>query len=346
MRGETPADYRPSSYGDLTEVGLAFKATPLAEVFKGRLPTAAELRNMNEEFGVELATAIFLKTLEMSRLHGEFERRMRALDPKDAADRLHEANSVEVLVVASNLYQSGRQWGDHVDSWRAWARESGFQTEVIETDPRATIDGNARLIRDHLANRPHPCRILVTYGQGTSEFRYFLQRRSSEEGMAKARATELAGLRGWVNVCGSFSGASSSRSLQQGGLRRLATAVAMRWAGRNPQVLEETSPGYLMWKRPAPIPDELVVTSVIGLPLRSQIPRGLHVLYSRLAKKFPNDGVVSVVEAMAQRGFVVAVPGMSHRAEDAKLKPVLQRTLLLMANSVATRPNPSVAQPG
>src|SRR3712207_8393304 len=51
------------------------KAAPLAKVFAGRLPTAAELRNITEELGVELANAVFAVALSESTSHGAYGRR-------------------------------------------------------------------------------------------------------------------------------------------------------------------------------------------------------------------------------------------------------------------------------
>src|SRR4051812_2593563 len=72
--------FRPKSKTDLTEMALAHKASILAEAFRGRLPTAVELRNVTEELGVELATALYLRTLQESNVHGPFARKVRTYD--------------------------------------------------------------------------------------------------------------------------------------------------------------------------------------------------------------------------------------------------------------------------
>ncbi len=340
---DSPARLRPTRPEDFSEMALAQKASQLGEVFEGRVPSARELENITEELGVELATAIVLKILQDSPVHGEFGRRMRAIDPADPLDRSSLTNEIEVTVVASNHFRSGRKWGDHVDTWRAWARDIGFKTDVIETLPGSSVAENARLIREMLTGGHRTRRIIVTYGQGASEFRYLLHRLRALNGMH-----ELNDVRGWLNICGSFNGSSASRYYDQNVFRRSLEKIRLRLSGRNPSTVSETSSSFLMWRYPTGIPRELITVSLVGLPMRWQISRGLYFLYDQISRRQPNDGVVSFLEATAQPGVIVPISGMSHHAAEMKLRPVFQRTLLLMANSleIEAKKSPTSEPPG
>ena len=219
---------RPADLGDMN---LAHKAAQLAEVFEGRLPTARELANISEELGIEMASAILYRVINDSPVHGEIAKRMRAIDPNDPIDRNPIQGKIEVTIVASNLFRSQRSWGDHVESWRKWARETGFTTDVIETESKLSISENARLIREHLLRHPHPNRFLVTYGQGAAEFRFILQK-LQVAGVNEA----LSGIQAWVNVCGSFAGSGLSQFHNSTPLKRLFEKFEMRLARRNPVV--------------------------------------------------------------------------------------------------------------
>lgn len=321
-------DFRPQAETDFSEVALARKAELLLKAFNGRLPTTAELINITEELGVELGTAVFLRSLQESNTHGAFLRKLRAFS-LDGLDR-SICGDFEVAIVASNLFQSGRRWGDHAATWRSWARELEFKTEVIETDPRRSVAANARVIFEHLARSPERPRFVVTYGQGSAEMRYLLHRRVNRDPV-EPLPEELENVRGWISICGAFGGASSSRLLQENRLQRLLVRLRMKVAGRNPITLAETTPTFPLWRKPLPVPKGMAIVSVVGAPQRWQVSRGLRLSYDAIAAHCPNDGLVNVLEASAYPGLLVPVAGMEHRASDAALEPVFKRILAVMA---------------
>lgn len=326
---DTLAAFRARAKSDLTEMDLAHKASILAQAFQGRLPTTNELNNITEELGLELATAVFLRTLQDSKMHGGFARTVRSFDFRGWDAVTARAAKVEVAVIASNLFQSGRKWGDHVEDWRMWARDLGFTTDVIETEPRRSVASNARVIFEYLARSPNRRRIIVTYGQGSAEFRYLLHRRVYREERDPI-PEEVTQICGWLNVCGAFAGASSSRYFQENRVRRLLARLRMKVAGRNPMTLAETSSLFPLWRKPLPVLPGLDIASIVAVPYRAQIPPSLLSLYCELGKSVPNDGAVSVIEASAHPGSILAVPGLTHRAESHLLEPVFKRTLAVM----------------
>lgn len=333
MRGESPEDFRPKTIADLNEMALAYRADILADAFRGRIPTAVELANITEELGVEIATAVFLRTLQNAPILGEFARQARSFDFKDWDGQSVRAARVEVSVIASNLFQADRAWGDHVDEWRAWARDLGFTTEMIETDPRRSVAANARVIFEFLARSPSRPRIIVTYGQGAAEFRYLLHRRVNRDPQDLI-PEEISMIRGWLNVCGAFSGSHSSRYFQENRVRRLLARLRMKVAGRNPIALAETSSTFPLWRRPIPTLPGLKIASLLGVPYAAQVPVTMQTMYRELAKHQPNDGAVTIGDAMAIPGFLVPVPGMSHRAPSALLEPMFKRTLAVLWQTI------------
>lgn len=331
----------PTDSADFTEMSLLRRAIPIAEVFKGRLPSRKELDDINHELGTELATIVLQRTIQQSELHGAFVKDVRGTDPSSLLERIKGlAQKFEVTVVASNLYQSGRKWGDHVDSWRSWARELGFTTESIETRADFSVAENARLIGEFLSHSNHANRIIVTYGQGTSEFRYLLSRRLGHRGPGERRvaservlseAPELSRVRGWINVCGSFSGARSSDRALSSLIRRGMANVSMKWQGRNPITLGETATDFPLWREITNIPSQMLVSSLVGLPVGRQVSKPLRDSYQALAKFGPNDGAVLAMDACAQPGLIVPVLGLDQTAADAVLMPMFKRLLIATA---------------
>jgi hypothetical protein len=337
MKDATPGDFRPKSDLDKTDMALAYRADYLAKAFQGRLPTAAELKNITEELGIEVATAVFLKTVQDSNTHGPFAREVRSFDFKGWDTLASKAAAIEVAVVASNLFQSGRKWGDHVDEYRTWARDLGFTTDVIETDPRRSVASNARVIFEYLARSPTRPRIILTYGQGSAEFRYMLHRRVNRD-PSEMLPEEIENVRGWLSICGAFSGASSSRHIQENRISRLLARLRMKVAGRNPVALAETSSNFPLWRMPLPLPPKLSIASIVGVPYRAQVPLGINVLYDEIAKSSPNDGCVSVIEASAHPGLLMPVQGLHHRAPASMLEPYFKRTLAVLSRAIVVGP--------
>ncbi|MEK7358655.1 MAG: hypothetical protein AAB250_19580, partial [Bdellovibrionota bacterium] len=239
---------------------------------------------------------------------------------------------------ASNTYQSGRKWGDHVDTWMTWARSMGLTTDWVPTDSVASVSDNARILSRYLINNPHPNRIIVTYGQGASELRSLFLNRLGERGRPIERpAEEFNGFRLWLNVCGSYGGTASNEDLLRTTFARARTAIGMRLARRNPIVLEETRVSAASMKRIPAFPEDMGVINVIGLPLRSQLPMGLNRAYYDLSKKGPTDGVLSLYQMIAHPGLIVPIPAMAHTAPDFKLEPVYKRILSLFLDTATVR---------
>jgi hypothetical protein len=330
------AEWRPKSPADFTEASLQFKALKLAQSFDGRLPMADELRNVTEELGIEIATNLLVESIKLSRTHGEWLARLRQLTPKDLNLIRADAGSYEVTIVASNLSQSGREWADHVEPWRQWARELGFTTDTIETDRHLSIAENARTIQYHLMALRRPKRILITYGQGAAEVRFWLQKSQHKIIGTSELPPELADVHAWINVCGAYNGAKSSQWMKSSRPRRFFNELDLRFRGRSKKALIETSSDFPMWNERTILPKHWLVMNIFGLAYQNQMQTGLHSSFFELSKSMPNDGVVQSADAMAP-GYAIPIMGMNHRASEAKLKPVMRRALALTCLHLTAR---------
>jgi hypothetical protein len=342
----------PNSAGDWTELGLRFRALPLAQAFAGRLPSRAELREATQAFGVEIASAMLHQAVREAKPDGAFLREVFATRATDifSVETRELASEFEVTIVASQLMQSGRKWGDHVERWRMLARSQGFTTDSIDTRADASVAENARLILRHLSEPTRARRIIVTYGQGALELRRVLQ--AEGEKAERARASIAA----WINVCGAVYGSTSSQWLRRTWWSSIRSQVALQRSGRHSAALVETDAAHPLvradfWSLPLPsVADwhslEFPVVNFFGLPYQSQLPRGLNRTYLELSRLEPNDGAVLASEAIVLGGLALPVSGMSHRAEGAQFEPVYQRLLVQLARrlakaSAAARPHTS-----
>lgn len=334
--------FRARNDAELTGVGLIRRAQPLADAFRGRLPLIRELNDISEHFGVEIAQTVFKLSVEAAPSYGAFIRRIRSFDSRGFSARENSRTPFEVTIVASALplkSRSAREEFAQVERWAAWARALGFTTDVIEADPNASLRENAQAMSTHLISNPHPNRILVTVGRGAAEFRTLLAMRMGLRGVDPLTddAAELASVKVWINIAGAYNGASLARLQNESRWARLKlefskylglTSVALR-----ARLWRQLDPRLPAWRAAPNFPRHLQVINVVGVPLRSEIPVGLMASHERLARQLgPNDGAVGLFEAIAHPGLIVPVDGLSQRADDLTLKPVLERIWAIVAS--------------
>ena len=74
-----------------------------------------------------------------------------------------------------------------------------------------------------------------------------------------------------------------------------------------------------------------VCVSMVGFPGVADVPAGLKGSFLSMARTAPNDGLSYFHEAILRPGYVVPVPGMSHKAEAERLGPWFQAVLTAFA---------------
>lgn len=317
---------------DRTALNLAHKAGMIVEAFPDRIPNARELEDMTRAFGLDLVTMALVKIIagvspnkyffeRVDRVYRDIQLGLFEPAPMKQEDRaeLCIIESVDPLV-------SGANWGGHVEQWRSWGRKAGLTTDVIQTSKKNSLLANAEIIRRELALQPHDRRIIATVGQGGAEFRLLLEQ------LLKTAPHELHGIQMWVNVAGLVRGGSGVRLKRQGWWDRKALEISslMRgWPASISRQLSNTNP------RLAPEPSlqglPFVCVSMVGLPTVGDVPTGLKGSYLKMASRGPNDGLATFHESLLRPGYIVPVPGMSHRAEPQRLGPWFQAVLAAFA---------------
>lgn len=330
-------------------VALLKNVEPLVSAFLDRWPTAKELKEVSDQFGVdaaslmveEIARRIAPNGLFLSEIARQmplaFRGQAKAIRVEEREAARHSHAGTEICFVESNdsVAVAGSEWGGHVETWRSWVRENGFTTDRIATRHDATVFENAQAIRDHLLESHHSNRILISVGRGSVEVLAALSdlyrgRLSSSERMVPL------GVRAWVNVAGPVLSLKeerrSDRTLADRALGKLGQSFRL---GRMQFNLPFGARASLLSSARVDLTDaefarlgnQLTLTSIVGLANLATVPLGTKRKWLDLAEKLgPNDGLYSPLECMAPGGFVVPVAGLSHAAilaGDHSLKPWL-----------------------
>jgi hypothetical protein len=74
-----------------------------------------------------------------------------------------------------------------------------------------------------------------------------------------------------------------------------------------------------------------VCVSMVGFPQVADVPGPLKLSYLEMSRVAPNDGLAYFHESILRPGYIVPVPGMSHRAEPERLAPWFRAVLTAFA---------------
>ncbi len=328
-----------SEASDLTLVNLTHKSAMIVDAFPDRIPNARELKDMTRAFGLELVSVSLAKILSTVSPNKFFLERVDRhyrdirLDSRGVSQRMVTHANVpqderaELCVIESvSPLTPGAKWGAHVEEWRSWGRRAGLTTDVIQTNKNNSLIANAEVIRKELANQPHDRRIIATIGQGSAEFRLLLEQ------LLKTAPHELEGIQMWINVSGLVRGGSGIANRRSSWWTRktMALTCALRgWPASIGRQLSSLNPRLRVEPELRGLP--FVCVSMVGFPSVTQVPAGLKGEFIELARTGPNDGVAHFHESIIRPGYVVPIPGMSHRSESERLGPWFQAVLTAFA---------------
>ena len=343
--------------GDRNVMNLAHKSAMIVDAFPDRIPNARELEDMTRAFGIDLVTMALTKILagvspnkyfldRVDRVYRDIQLsagRDIQLTAKRSADDfaafektpspvrgekfVSKADRAELCIIESvDPLTPGAKWGAHVELWRSWGRRAGLTTDVIQTEKKNSLLANAEIIRRELALQPHDRRIIATVGQGGAEFRLLLEQ------LLKTAPHELAGIQMWVNVAGLIRGGSGVHARRTNFWDRKMLEISTRlrgWPASIPHQLSHMNPRLRNEPELQGLP--FVCVSMVGFPAVADVPAGLKGSYLGMASRGPNDGLATFHESILRPGYVVPVPGMSHRAEAERLGPWFQAVLSAFA---------------
>lgn len=311
----------------ISDVELVRRARPLAESFHGLLPTSSEVEHLTKHVGALIAGEVFYQTVVRSPRQAELNQRLRAQEPPEI--RPVHPKFPEIVVVHSQPAMLTRKWGDHVPVWRQWARASGFRTDEIITSPKALISENVDAFEEFFAKRNGEACIVVTYGQGAAEFRFWYERRYQNE----HRKEMTAGIKGWIDVCGTAFGSTFAQQLSERSVEAWVRRLRFRLAGRDVVTQKELEPRFEWWASEFAPEAPLWRVAIVGLP--QELPRDLQEGYDLISREAPNDGRQSLIDSLGpdpnSKGLgLIPMKNLSADAQNSALRPTFLKLLNLI----------------
>ena len=311
----------------ISDVELVRRARPLAESFHGLLPTSSEIEHLTKHVGAMIAGEVFYQTVIRSPRQAELNQRIRAQEPPEI--RPVHPKFPEIIVVHSQPAMLQRKWGDHVPVWRQWARASGFRTDEIVTSPKALISENVDAFEQYFARRNGETCIVVTYGQGSAEFRFWYERRYANE----HRKSMTAGIVGWLDICGTAFGSTYAQKLSERSVEAWVRRLRFKLTGRDIVTQRELEPRFEWWAQEFAPGAPLWRVAIVGLPQNP--PLDLREGYDLIAREAPSDGRESLIDSLGPdanvKGLgIIPLKILSADAGNSALRPTFLKLLSLI----------------
>jgi hypothetical protein len=254
--------------------------------------------------GVDAATTLLYRTVVESPRNAMFIERVRALS-RDAATSSPPLETTLVIVPGA-FYRENPKSGADGRIVREQAEHLGWATESIPIASLGSLDENARIIHDWLAERRKSRIVLVSLSKGGSDVKMALSLPGAEAAFARVE--------GWLNLCGILNGTPMVDWLLSSHLLAVLNRFYYRMRGQPLDFIGglRRGPGRPLSVRLC-IPDHIRMINVVGFPLRRQLSNGLaRRCHRRLTPYGPNDGCLILADVCALPGLIYPIWGADH----------------------------------
>ena len=265
-----------------TEVERAFKSQYYFNEYSPGLPTELDLALISLREHLDVASQTLFQCLVKSDQYGPWIQRVHKVWSKES---LPEPTRFQVFVAHSRLpvYES---------SSLNWSlpllrdlEDLGVEVHEMTLDPRGSLSTNARILRATLESYMNRSSAIITLGRSTLEMARYLE-------ALKGNFRELASLKAWVSLSGSYQGMELYRKKLKSPLRRWHLKGLSFLERQAPEALLELSTEYPVWGSedfPEELPFEVV--SMFGVPKTEGVHSSLVATHRSLADHGPNDGL-------------------------------------------------------
>jgi len=268
------------------------------------MENARELREIAARDGIDAATSLLYRRVLDSPHHGPFIRRIQEIGgrPEPAA----WASNATLVIVPGAFYRENPRSGADGRLLREQAEHLGCPVKILPVASTGSIQENARIICDWLAERSERPVLLASLSKGGADVKAALA--APEAGHA------FRNVAAWVSLCGILDGTPMADWL----LSRAPGALLIRLVNR----LRRQNRDFLHDLRYGPgrpldfalrLPPHLQLISIVGFPLREHLDKGIaRRCHRRLTALGPNDGALVLADVCALPGLVYPLWGADH----------------------------------
>jgi len=263
-----------------------------------------QLRDLSMRDGVDAATTVLYRAVLKSPRNAVFIERVRALGREAAS--CSPPSGVTLAIVPGAFYRENPRSGADGRIVREQAERLGWVTESIPIASLGSLDENARIIRDWLAERRESRIVLVSLSKGGSDVKMALSLPGAE--------TAFERVHGWLNLCGILDGTPMADWLLSSNLIAVLNRLYYRLRGQPLDFLDglRRAPGRPLSVR-IRLPDHIRMINVVGFPLRHHMSNGLgRRCHRRLTPYGPNDGCLILADVCALPGHIYPIWGADH----------------------------------
>lgn len=297
------------------------------------LPSFEQLRDLTMREGVDAATTLLYRTLLESPRIAVFIERVKAQGREAATCSL--PSGATLAIVPGAFYRENPKSGADGRIVREQAERLGWATELIPIASLGSLDENARIIHDWLAERRESRIVLVSLSKGGSDVKMALGLPGAE--------TAFERVEGWLNLCGILDGTPMADWLLSSHLLAVLNRLYYRLRGQPLDFI-----GGLRRARGRPlsvrlrIPDHIRMINVVGFPLRRHLSNGIsRRCHRRLTPYGPNDGCLILADVCALPGLIYPIWGADHYLRSGvDMKELIASILSVLGQELSACPPP------
>ena len=282
-----------------------------------------QVRALCTSRGIDFATAaLYTRLLEIPR-HADLLARVRT------GDCVGGVAGTRALIVPGALYDARPHLRADVDYLLAAATAAGLRAELVPVNPFGCRAENAEMILEFAGRSDSPT-LLISASKGGADI--------AAACAYPEAATALAGIFGWIDLCGILHGTPFAEWLTDS---YAPAAIAGRWYCRL-RGWDLSFAGELHYRPAASgapafqLPEQIRMVSVTGFPCTHHL-RGARSLrnHRRLARSGPNDGLVMLPDLLSYPGRVLPVWGDDHYLRRARHDGWIGRVIALLMQEAA-----------
>lgn len=314
------------------------------------LPDDESLRWITKNYSRDMATIVLVERLAQDPVNEQFtaaySRQLAMVKHGDVAPGKHASlKSGVVFLFVPGWYWRDESYDGALDVSRQYLDDYGYQTELLSTDDKASVEQNADMVAGRLRElqRAGKLVVLMTVSKGSAETAFALGQLLTWQ--------ESRHVLAWVNVNGGVRGSPMADELM-GWRRNLTTRLLLLLAYRDHAAglkSMRTRRRRSVFDSLA-LPPHVLIVNVTAVPFSGQVTRRSGGYNKLLDKYGPHDGTLMIRDQLIDNAPTVTELGFDHFFFDSMigvktvaLVRVLEESLGDVSTEPVVRPLPSPA---